>query len=128
MAHTTSRLAFFLALTVALAGCATTGTLRSGQLAEQGQDYDRAVAEYTVALKKHPDDRTLQLVLQRAKLRAAQDHVLRARRLEATGKLDEALVEYQIAADLNPANGDVDDALRNIRTQLRTKEIGRAHV
>jgi general secretion pathway protein D len=123
MAHTTSRLAFFLALTVALAGCATTGTLRSGQLAEQGQDYDRAVAEYTVALKKHPDDRTLQLVLQRAKLRAAQDHVARARRLEATGKLDEALVEYQIAAEMNPANGDIDQALRNIRTQLRTKVV-----
>ena len=123
MAHTTSRLAFFLALTVALAGCATTGTLRSGQLAEQGQDYDRAVAEYTVALRKHPDDRTLQLVLQRAKLRAAQDHVARARRLEATGKLDEALVEYQIAAEMNPANGDIDQALRNIRTQLRTKVV-----
>ena len=123
MAHTTSRLAFFLALTVALAGCATTGTFRSGQLAEQGQDYDRAVAEYTVALKKHPDDRTLQLVLQRAKLRAAQDHVARARRLEATGKLDEALIEYQIAAEMNPANGDIDNALRNIRTQLRTKVV-----
>jgi general secretion pathway protein D len=123
MAHTTSRLAFFLALTVVLAGCATTGTLRSGQLAEQGQDYDRAVAEYTVALKKHPDDRTLQLVLQRAKLRAAQDHVARARRLEATGKLDEALVEYQVAAEMNPANGDIDQALRNIRMQLRTKVV-----
>jgi general secretion pathway protein D len=123
MAHTTNRLAFLLALTVALAGCATTGTLRSGQLAEQGQDYDRAVAEYTAALKKHPDDRTLHLVLQRAKLRAAQDHVARARRLEATGRLDEALVEYQIAAEMNPANGDIDDALRNIRTQLRTKVV-----
>ena len=123
MAHTTSRLAAFLALTIALTGCATTGSLRSGQRAEEGQDYDRAVAEYTAALKRHPNDRTLHLVLQRAKLRAAQDHVLRARRLEATGKLDEALVEYQIAADLNPANGDVDDALRNIRTQLRTKVV-----
>ena len=123
MAHTTSRLAAFLALTIALTGCATTGTLRSGQRAEEGQDYDRAVAEYTSALRKHPDDRTLLLVLQRAKLRAAQDHVARARRLEATGKLDEALVEYQIAAEMNPGSGDIDEALRNIRTQLRTKVV-----
>src|SRR3989475_4292357 len=123
MAHTTSRLAAFLALTIALSGCATTGTLRSGQRAEEGQDYDRAVAEYTTALRKHPNDQTLQLVLQRAKLRAAQDHVARARRLEATGKLDEALVEYQIAAEMNPGSGDIDDALRNIRTQLRTKVL-----
>ena len=131
MAHTTSlstalracRLAAPLAFTIALAACATTGTFRSGQLAEQAQDYDRAVAEYTAALRKHPDDRNLQLSLQRAKLRASQDHLARARRLEATGKLDEALVEYQIAADMNPGSGDVDDALRNVRTQLRNRVV-----
>jgi len=130
MAHTTSpstalrasRLAL-LALTITLAGCATTGTLRTGQLAEQGQDYDRAVAEYSAALKKHPNDRTLQLSLQRAKLRAAQDHIARARRLEATGNLDQALVEYQIAAEMNPGDGDIDQALRNIRTQLRNRVV-----
>ncbi|HYS27467.1 MAG TPA: secretin N-terminal domain-containing protein [Vicinamibacterales bacterium] len=116
-------MAALLALTIALSGCATTGTLRSGQLAELGQDYDRAVAEYTAALRRHPDDRTLQVSLQRAKLRAAQDHLTRARRLEATGKLDEALVEYQIAAEMNPGSGDVDDALRNIRTQLRNRVV-----
>ncbi|PYR78587.1 MAG: hypothetical protein DMF87_13585 [Acidobacteria bacterium] len=126
MAHTTSRFAAVLALTIALAGCATTGTYRSAQLAEQAQDYDRAVAEYAAALKRHPNDRTTQLALQRAKLRAAQDHLTRARRLEAQNKLDEALVEYQIAADMNPASGDIDDALRRIREQLRTRVVVRS--
>src|SRR5215204_2503282 len=107
MAHTT-KLAALLALSIALQACATTGTLRSGQRAELAQDYDRAVAEYTVALKKHPDDRTVQLVLQRAKLRASQQHFDRARRLEAASNLDQALVEYQIAAELNPGNADID--------------------
>ena len=73
MARTTS-FAGILALTIALSACATTASLRSGQLAEQEQDYDRAVADYNAALKKHPNDRNLQLALQRAKLRAAQDH------------------------------------------------------
>ena len=123
MAHTTSRIAATLALTIALQGCATTASLRSGERAEQGQDYDRAVAEYTAALKKHPNDRQTQLALQRAKLRASQDHYARARRLEATGKLDEALVEFQVAAEMNPGNADIDDALRNVRTQLRTKVV-----
>ena len=123
MAHTTSRIAAVLALTIALQGCATTGTFRNGERAEQGQDYDRAVAEYTAALKRHPNNRTTQLALQRAKLRASQDHFMRARRLEATGKLDEELVELQIAAEMNPGNGDIDDALRNVRTQLRTKVV-----
>ncbi len=120
MVHT-SRFVAVLALTIAVGGCATTGTYRSAQLAEQSQDYDRAVADYTAALKKHPNDRTTQLALQRAKLRASQDHLARARRLEATGKLDEALVEYQLAVELNPGNGDIDDAMRNLRTQLRNK-------
>src|SRR5580765_396939 len=123
MAHTTSRIAAALTLTIALQGCATTASLRSGERAEQGQDYDRAVAEYTAALKKHPDDRLIQVALQRAKLRSSQDHFARARRLEATGKLDEALVEFQIAAEMNPGSADIDDALRNVRTQLRTKVV-----
>jgi general secretion pathway protein D len=121
MVHTTSRFVAALALALAVTGCATMGTYRTGQRAEQAQDYDRAVAEYTAALKKHPNDRTTQLALQRAKLRASQDHAARARRLEATGKLDEALVEYQMAAELNPSDGDVDNAVRNLRTQLRNR-------
>ena len=123
MAYRTSQIAAALALTTALAGCATTASLRSGERAELAQDYDRAVAEYTATLKKHPNDRTTQLALDRAKLRASQDHFARARRLEASSKLDEALVELQIAAELNPGNADIDDALRAVRTQLRTKVL-----
>ncbi len=42
------------------------------------------------------------LSLDRAKLRASQDHFARARRHAATGRTEEALVEYQLAAELNP--------------------------
>ena len=123
MGHTTNRFLAILALSIALQGCATTGTYKNGQQADQAQDYDRAVAEYTAAAKKHPNDRTTQLALQRAKLRAGQDHLARARRLEATRKHDEARVEYQIAAEMNPTSGDIDTALRNIRNQLRNKVV-----
>jgi general secretion pathway protein D len=58
--------------------------------------------------------------------------VARARRLEASGKLDESLVEFQIAAELNPGNADIDDALRRVRGQLRNKVVvareGRTHL
>src|SRR5258706_1511841 len=123
MAHRTSCFAAALALVTALAGCATTASYRSGQQAERQQDYDRAVAEYTAALRKHPNDRTTELALERAKLRAAQDHFARSRRFEATGKLDEALVELQIASELKRGSADIDDALRNVRTQLKTKVL-----
>ena len=44
--------------------------------------------------------------LQRARLRASQDHFTRARRFAANGRLDEAVAEYKLAAELNPDNAD----------------------
>ena len=119
----TDRFAKALAgLTLALlaAGCVTTG-MRAGQRAEQAQDYDAAVIEYTKVLKEHPDDREARLSLDRAKLRAALDHHNRGLRLRNGGRLDEALVELQIASELNPANGDTEAALNDVRSQLRNK-------
>ena len=63
----------------------------------------------------------MRLALDRAKLRASQDHVNRARRQLATGHTEEALIEFQLAAELNPASGDIQDQLRTLRAQLRTK-------
>jgi general secretion pathway protein D len=108
-------------LLVALAGCATTSSMRAGRAAEQVDDFDRAVVEYEKALRARPDDTTARLSLQRAKLRAAAFHDQRARHLAGTGKLEEALIELQIAAELNPASGDVDARLRDLRSQLRAK-------
>ena len=59
--------------------------------------------------------------LDRAKLRAAQDHFVKGRRLAALGKFDEALVEYGLAAELNPSSADIDQELRATRNRLRTK-------
>jgi general secretion pathway protein D len=110
------------ALTLALlaAGCVSTG-MRAGQRAEQAQDYDAAVVEYTKVLKENPDNRDARLALERAKLRAALDHHNRGLRLRNGGRLDEALVELQIAAELNPANGDTEAMLADVRSQLRNK-------
>lgn len=126
MAQRTSRLAAtFLALTLTSA-CATGASLRAGQKAEDLQDYDQAVVAYSKALKEHPDSREAHIALDRAKLRAAQDHFSRGRRLQSTGRLDEALVELQLASELNPGSGDIDQLLRDVRTQLRTKvAVGR---
>lgn len=109
------------ALCLLAAGCATSAAMRRGRTAEQRQDYDRAVVEYANALRTHPDHTDARLGLERAKLRAAEGHFLRARRLSATGKLDAALVEYELASELNPAGGDIDDELRSTRNKLRAK-------
>ena len=117
----TARYVTVLALCASLAGCATGTALRNGRLAEQQQDYDHAVVEYTKALQLDPANKDARAALARARLRASQDHFARGRRFAATGKLEEALVEYQLASEMNPASGDIDEALKATRNQLRAK-------
>ena len=85
--------------TFLLSGCAIATAARNGQRAEQIRDYDRAVIEYTKALSDNPDNRNARQALGRVKLRAAQEHYTRGRRLEAADNLDEALVEFQLASE-----------------------------
>ena len=103
--------------------CATSASLRAGEQAEQLKDYDRAVVEYTNALRANPDDVNIRLALDRAKLRAAQDHALRARRLAAAERYDQALIEFQIAAELNPTDVQVETGLREVRQKLRAGSL-----
>ncbi len=121
MIQSTRRLAPLLVLTLFVSGCATTAAMRTGMRAEQAQDYDRAVIEYTKALQIDPDNREARQGLDRAKLRGALDHFSRGRRLHAAGRLEESLVELQLAAELNPGNSAVEELLTDVRTQLRTK-------
>src|SRR5215472_8807141 len=106
---------------IAATGCAFSQALHKGEDAEYRQDYDRAVVEYTKALRLNPDSSDARQGLQRAKIRAAEDHLIRARRLAALNKLDEAAVEYGVAADLNPASSVIDDELKATRAKLRTR-------
>ena len=112
-----------LGLCLALAlGCATSGGgLRSGEIAETAKNYDLAVIEYTKAVRANPDDANARLALDRAKLRASQEHAFRGRTLAGAERYEEALGEYQLASELNPSDALVDEALRDTRQKLRTK-------
>ena len=111
-----------LPLLVALAaGCATTSSFKLGQQAERADNYDLAVVEYTKALRADPNDTNARVALDRAKVRASQEHYFRGRRLAASERHEEALVEFQLASELNPTAGDVASALRETRQRLRTR-------
>jgi general secretion pathway protein D len=118
-------LALGVCLTAVLAGgCATTGTsVKAGERAELERDYDRAVVEYAAALRANPDDYSTRLALERAKLRASQEHAARGRRLAASERYDEAILEYRIAAELNPTDAQVDAAIRDTRQKQRAKDM-----
>jgi general secretion pathway protein D len=113
--------AALLLVSLVLAGCATSSVMRKGREAEQAQDYDRAVVQYTLALKENPDNVDARSSLERAKLRASQFHLNNGRRNAAAGRLEEALLEYQIAAEMNPSSSEADKELRQTRNQLRAK-------
>src|SRR5262245_11355831 len=116
-----SRLIVVAAVTLVMAGCAASGALRRGREAERIRDYDVAVVEYTKAVCLKPENLSARLALERAKLRASQEHFNTARRLAAAAKLDEALVEYELAAEMNPASADIDRELRTTRNRLRAR-------
>ena len=104
-----------------LAACATSAALRRGQAAERAGEFDRAVIEYTRALREKPQDQNARQGLARVKVRASQDHLFRGRRLVAAERYEEALAEFQLAAELNPTDSTADAALRDTRARLRTK-------
>ena len=113
--------ALILATALTLAGCATAAAMRAGQHAEGLQDYDRAIVEYTRVLRDDPDNQDARLGLERMRMRSSLDHFTRGRRLSANGRFDEAVLELQIAAELNPTSPDIQEALENARTELRTQ-------
>jgi general secretion pathway protein D len=103
------------------AGCATGRDLTRARQADELRDFDTAVAQYAKVLREHPDNRDAQQGLQRAKLRAAEAHLARGRRLMAVGRYEDAALELQIASDLNPTSGDSERELRAARAAVRTQ-------
>ncbi|MFI5007269.1 MAG: secretin N-terminal domain-containing protein, partial [Solirubrobacterales bacterium] len=108
-----SRLPIVL-LCAPLFACATSSAFRAGEQAERRQDYDRAVVEYSKAVHEHPDDLTYRRGLERARLRASNEHTNTARRLTARGLYKEALDEYRLALDLTPGSPVLESEMKDL--------------
>ena len=106
-----------LALT---SGCAS-HALSKARTADDLRDYDVAVAQYSEALRRQPNNQEAREGLQRAKLRASDAHLLQGRRLFSQGRFDESVVELQLASELNPLNAPAEADLRAVRAALRAR-------
>lgn len=113
-------LAVMLAAGLASA-CASGAALRQAQAADDLHDYDLAVARYAQAVRDQPRSRDAQLGLERAKLRASQEHLIQGRRLFGLGRYEDAVVELQLASELNPTNPGAEQELRAVRAALRAQ-------
>jgi general secretion pathway protein D len=112
-----------VAVIATVSGCVTSAALREARRAEERQDYDVAVVEYTRAVQQDPDNVNARTGLQRARLRASQDHFTRARRHVANRRLEEAVTEYKLAAELNPDSRSIADELAQTQNQLRAQVV-----
>jgi general secretion pathway protein D len=89
------------------------------------REHDLAVASYMKAVREDPDNREAHVGLERARLRASDAHLAGGRRLMAVGRVQDALIELQLASELNPTNASAADELRRARLKLRD-QIARA--
>jgi general secretion pathway protein D len=89
--------------------------------AEARQDYEQAFDYFKQAYTLKPKDLTYRTAFERNRFQAASSHVHRGQGLREAGKLDEAVVEFQKAMDIDPSSFIALQELR--RTQQMIKEM-----
>jgi general secretion pathway protein D len=78
--------------------------LKEGEKAELKKDYDTALTYYDQALEEDSRDPAYMLADQRARGRAAEQHVSQGKKLLEQQKLNEALVQFQKALLTDPSS------------------------
>ncbi len=112
-------LALFAVL--AAAGCATYRLQRQAADAEAREQWDQAVVYYLDLADREPTNVRWRAALQRARMRASQDHFAAGRRFQAAGVIERAVVEYQRAVTLDPTNQYAQVELDKARQDLTEK-------
>jgi general secretion pathway protein D len=116
------KVAVLLVLTLFAAGCTAGRAFRKGRDAARAGDWDAAVQYYTTALQASPDNAEYKIELERATQNAAREHITRARDFELKDQLDQALLEYRKAVDLDRTNrlaaAKATDLERTIRDRI----------
>ena len=115
-----ARAAVALAAAVFAGGCATSSAYHAGQRAER-----RRTTTAPSWITRTPSAR-IPTIAPRARARARTPARLAGALLprtpaRAAERYEEALVEFQLASELNPTDADVEAALRDTRQKLRTR-------
>lgn len=88
-----------------------------GRAAEARQDYEAAYADYNQAYKLKPSDIRYRAAAERSRFMAAASHVHRGQILQQSGKLQDALVEFQKAVAIDPSS------FIAVQEEKRTREL-----
>jgi general secretion pathway protein D len=120
------RKAFVLAAVLAAAlvsqGCAAKWAYRQGKQEADKGNWDLAVARFTKALRKEPNNIGYKIALERAKVQASRAHYAEAKKYLAAGELERAADELDIASKYDPANKSILDELILVKERIRKRE------
>jgi general secretion pathway protein D len=75
-----------------------------GKIAEARQNYEQAYDLYKQAYDQKPQDTSYRSAYERLRFLAGASHVHRGQLLREAGRLEEALAEFQKAADIDPSS------------------------
>jgi general secretion pathway protein D len=124
--HRTWRLLVVAALVASAgAGCAAHWAYRQGQQASDKGDWDLAVARFTKALQKDPNNIRYKISLESARIQASRIHYDEAKKALAAQDLEKAAQELQIASNYDPANRSAADDLALVRQRILKRDAER---
>jgi general secretion pathway protein D len=111
-----------LAFLVLSSGCAAGNAYRKGQKEAKSGNWDMAVAKYTVALQKDPENIGYKIALENAKVQASRFHYAEARKHLAADELDQAADELDIATKYDAGNKSAADDLAIVQEKIRRRD------
>jgi general secretion pathway protein D len=106
-------------------GCAARWAHRQGQSEARKGNWDLAVARFTRALQKDPDNIAYKIALENARIQASRQHYDLARRHLQAEELEKAAEELQIASNYDPANKSAADDLAIVQERIRSRDTER---
>ena len=93
-----------LCLTLSTAAESAKSLYAKGKNAEARQNYEQAYDFYKQAYDQKPQDLSFRSAFERLKFLAGASHVHRGQLLREAGRLEEALAEFQKAAEIDPSS------------------------
>jgi general secretion pathway protein D len=110
-------------LLVLLSGCAGHRAFRAGEEAALRGDYDEAVLKYSQAAVKDPRRHEYRAKLAGARAAAAREHLKKGRLLVEEQRHAEAVAEFHMALDLDPALEVSGRELKKVQELMRAHEL-----
>ncbi|MDH4226249.1 MAG: secretin and TonB N-terminal domain-containing protein [Deltaproteobacteria bacterium] len=101
-----------------IAGCSTSQAVKRADKKAASGDWDEAVLIYTEAVKKDPENVGYIMKYRNARVESSRSHHERGVRLTESKDYDSALIEFQVAAILDPTNKKAEEDVKRTKNTI----------